>query len=254
MVLVNLNKDVSKSDILGVAKSTTGALKAYNSAKITSSYSTGDYTWAAKYFLGYVGTIGTTYEIYFDQYDNMIGQAIPSAAYVYGILDSSIAVTAGWNPYVAAKLVNTAGEVNEITVAKYNGVNAFSNADMTSDRTVKYWHKLVSYSETANGYVLNDVNGIAADELKTTTPRIYKNGAVVAVADAETLYVVETAAPTPPTPVTLLSPTSRTLRSKSCSAPTAMLTSFTSTRSTLFTPTTPTSRSSALLPLISATA
>ena len=193
MVLVNLNKDVSKSDILGVAKSTTGALKAYNSAKITSSYSTGDYTWAAKYFLGYVGTIGTTYEIYFDQYDNMIGQAIPSAAYVYGILDSTIAVTAGWNPYVAGKLVNTAGEVNEITVAKYNGVPAFSYDNMTSDRTVKYWHKIVSYSETANGYVLNDVNGIAADELKTTTPRIYKNGAVVAVADAETLYVVETA-------------------------------------------------------------
>ena len=191
MVLVNLNKDLSKSDILGVAKSTTGALKAYNTAKAVSTYGDNTYTWAAKYFLGKVGSIGTTYEIYFDQYDNMIGQAVPTSAKVYGILDSVVAVTSGWDSYVAGRLVNAAGEVNEIVVAKYNGRDA--DEYNWSDRGVNYLHKLVAYSETDNGYVIVDASEVAATEVKNGNPRIYNGSAVYAVADAETVYVVETA-------------------------------------------------------------
>ena len=109
MVLVNVNnKDVTKSDILGVASTVTSAQVAYDALAETSKFADGTYNWACQYNLGKVGTNGITYVVYFDQYGNMIGQEIPATIYSYGVITEA-AWTNSYQPltpaYAAANLM-----------------------------------------------------------------------------------------------------------------------------------------------------
>ena len=109
MVLVNVNnKDVTKSDILGVASTVTSAQVAYDNLAETTKFADGTYNWACKYTLGKVGTNGITYVVYFDQYGNMIGQEVPATIYSYGVITEA-AWTNSYQPltpaYAAANLM-----------------------------------------------------------------------------------------------------------------------------------------------------
>lgn len=109
MVLVNVNsKDLTKSDILGVASTVTSAQVAYDNMAKTTKFADGTYNWACQYNLGKVGTNGITYVVYFDQYDNMIGQEVPATIYSYGVITEA-AWTNSYQPltpaYAAANLM-----------------------------------------------------------------------------------------------------------------------------------------------------
>lgn len=109
MVLVNVNsKDLTKSDILGVASTVTSAQVAYDNMAKTTKFADGTYNWACQYNLGKVGTNGITYVVYFDQYGNMIGQEVPATIYSYGVITEA-AWTNSYQPltpaYAAANLM-----------------------------------------------------------------------------------------------------------------------------------------------------
>lgn len=186
-------------DVLNITPTSpvaTAKLTDFNTATAQSVIGDKTYDWALKYGLGYTGVgdrdkIGTTYNVYVDQYGNLIGLVEPAAADpVYTILDCGIKVTNGFDPYYTAKILDLAsGKLNEVTVAKYGEA-----APTWRDYAVTYEHHIVSYVETEDGYELAnaaDVTGSTYSIVKGT-PRIVVDGAVI-VSDANTVYAIETA-------------------------------------------------------------
>ena len=173
----------------------TAKLADFNKSTAQSVIGGKTYDWAAKYGLNNTGTVGTTYNVYVDQYGNLIGLVVPEDVINYTILDSGIKVTNGFNPYYTAKMLNlSTSKLDEVTVATYTRQDGTSLLDW-KDYSVKALNCIVSYEETEDGYALvnaADVWGTNGKVVKGT-PRVYINDAVKAVTDAETVYAVETA-------------------------------------------------------------
>ena len=64
----------------------TAELKSYNSTTEQSVLGTTTYDWAAKYALNNPGTTKNTYNVFVDQYGNLIGLVTPDTIYSYGII------------------------------------------------------------------------------------------------------------------------------------------------------------------------
>ena len=150
-----------------------------------------------KFFYGKEPTVGTNYAVYTDNYGNVLALAVPSGLTSYAILDSGVEVTSGFNPHYLGRLVtvsNGTATLSEQRIASYtNGANANLLANWSDDKVTPE-NNIVSYVETANGYALKDAANAWGDNGTVTqgVPRIYDDTNVVAVTDAETVYVVET--------------------------------------------------------------
>ena len=156
------------------------------------------YTGNVKFCLNNVPTVGQTYNVYTDEYGNVLALVVPTSLTSYAILDSGVEVTSGFNPHYLGKLVtvaNGAATLSEQRIASYtNGANADLLA-IWSDDKVTPENNIVSYVVTANGYALKDAADTWGDNGTVTQgePRIYDDSTVVAATDAGTVYVVETA-------------------------------------------------------------
>lgn len=186
-----VNEKYEIEEIIPTSPVATAELTDYNTAKEQSVIGGKTYDWAAKYFEGNTGSVKTTYNVFVDEYGNLIGLVKPAEADpVYTILDCGIQATPGFNPSYAAKLLNlSTGELEEVTVAKYGEA-----APTWVDSAITYEHHIVSYVETEDGYELAnaaDVTGSSYSIVKGT-PRIVVDSAVV-VSDANTVYAIETA-------------------------------------------------------------
>ena len=187
--LVTMAKGVIQS-VEEVEPVDTAKLKAYNTKKATTTVGDTTYDQAAKYFCGKQGTIGTKYCVFVDNYGNIIGLVLPAEADAqYTFLYQGIAVTGGWDARYEAKIVDTDANIETVVVDKYN-----ANEPSWTDNKPVDVRKIVSYTLNSDDeYDLEDAEVIKASSVENGSTRIRdKEGAIVAVADAETAYLVET--------------------------------------------------------------
>ena len=178
---------------------TTAELKSFNKTAEISVVGGTTYDWAAKYFLGNTGSVGIEYNVFVDEYNNLIGLVKPADADpVYTILESGVKVTTGYDSHYEAEIVDLSdGTLDRITVDSYvnqNGDNQITNWKTDTDMTPYYEHNIVSYVEGDDGYELKDAADVWGNggKLVNGEARIYIGGDVKAVADSETVYAVET--------------------------------------------------------------
>ena len=219
LVNVNSNTDSIKGcpvdptyivEIVGKADSITSAQKGYNLIDETSTYADGTYNWAVKYFLGKVGTNGKTYNLYFDQFGNLIGQEEPTAKYSYGLITAAAWVDSGVPlapAYAGANLVMLDGsEITGAVLGKFEGKEFAATAynttpgDPTADparlnetvaKNIAYYDHLYQFSVGANGaYSVEDegtdVTGTV--NIKQAVTQLFDTYAT----NDDTIYLVKT--------------------------------------------------------------
>ena len=205
MVLVNVNnKDVTKSDILGIASTVTSAQVAYDNLAETSKFADGTYNWACKYTLGKGSPNGKIYVVYFDQYGNMIGQEEPATIYSYGVITEA-AWTNSYQPltpaYAAANLMmmDATAQTGKV-LSKYLGT-PFSlstadpavlggglNVDVT--KNTAYYANLYKFTTAADGsYSVAEVGTLATNVNISAT---YPNAFGTCSTNDYTVYLVKT--------------------------------------------------------------
>lgn len=193
-----VNEKYEIEEIIPTSPVATAALTDYNNALEQSVIGGKTYDWAAKYFEGNTGTVKTTYNVFVDEYGNLIGLVEPEVETVYTILDSGVKVTNGFTPYYAGLILDLSNAtLDEVTVSKFEnrGVNALTwRDDIVTDLSC-----IVSYSVTEDGYELETAATFwsMGGSVETGTPRVILDnpnaaGAKV-VTDAETVYAVENA-------------------------------------------------------------
>ena len=205
MVLVNVNaKDVTKSDIIGVASTVTSAQVAYDALAETSKFADGTYNWACQYNLGKVGTNGITYVVYFDQYGNMIGQEVPATIYSYGVITEA-AWTNSYQPltpaYAAANLMmmdataQTGKVLSKIgtqdfrrTLAAPTAVNGELNDDILQNGV--YYTNLYQFTTAADGSY--SISAVGTYVEKANISANYPNMFGTASTNDYTVYLVKT--------------------------------------------------------------
>lgn len=206
MVLVNVNnKDVTKSDILGIASTVTSAQIAYDNLAETSKFADGTYNWACKYTLGKdKKTNGLTYVVYFDQYGNMIGQEEPATIYSYGVITEA-AWTNSYQPltpaYAAANLMmmDATAQTGKV-LSKYLG-QAFQlstvdpavlggglNVDVT--KNTAYYKNLYKFTTAADGsYSVAEVGTfVESANISANYPNVFGTAST----NDYTVYLVKT--------------------------------------------------------------
>ena len=173
--------------------------RAHNYTGNTVTVGNTPYTGNVKFYLNNVPAIGTTtYNVYTDDYGNVLALTVPTNLTSYAILDSGIKVTSGFNPHYLGKLVTVANgtaALSEQVVYSYSSKAGGDQLTNWDDEHVQAENNIVSYTVTPNGYALKDAANAWGDNGTVTqgVPRIYDDTNVVAVTDAETVYVVETA-------------------------------------------------------------
>ena len=187
--LVTMAKGVIQS-VEEVEPVDTAKLKAYNTKKATTTVGDTTYDQAAKYFCGKQGMIGTKYCVFVDNYGNIIGLVLPAEADAqYTFLYQGIAVTGGWDARYEAKIVDTDANIETVVVDEYN-----NNEPGWNDNKAVTIRKIVSYTLNSDDeYDLEDADVTEASSVENGSTRIRNaNNGIVAVADAETAYLVET--------------------------------------------------------------
>ena len=187
--LVTMAKGVIQS-VEEVEPVDTAKLKAYNTKKATTTVGDTTYDQAAKYFCGKQGMIGTKYCVFVDNYGNIIGLVLPAEADAqYTFLYQGIAVTGGWDARYEAKIVDTDANIETVVVDEYN-----NNEPGWNDKKAVTIRKIVSYTLNSDDeYDLEDADVTEASSVENGSTRIRNaNNGIVAVADAETAYLVET--------------------------------------------------------------
>lgn len=112
------------------------------------------YDYAAHYHLNNPGALDQKYDVFVDFYGNLIGLVPfvePAPETFITIWESAIAVTNGYNPYIAGKEVDlTSGELKDIKVC--DDINKYS------DRNIAYFHDIVEYTVCEDGeYAMEQV-------------------------------------------------------------------------------------------------
>ena len=192
---ITYNPDLEEGIDYGVLNITTatpvatGEMTSYNNNAEVSTVAGNTYDWAAKYALTRPGTKDIDYDVYVDQYGNLIGLVEHDYEDNYTILDSGMNVTTGYSSYYAAEILDMAsGELKEVTVDSYN-TNAHNS--WATQKPATPIHKIVTYTESEDGYEMTDATVVDGNKVIKGEPRVYNNTAVVAVANASTVYAVE---------------------------------------------------------------
>ena len=190
-------------DILGKAPVSSGTLDSY----LNGSYSVisgTKYSQAEEYALGNPGTTKTNYNVYSDQYGNVIGLAVPSTVYSYGTIARIAWIHNGLaTPYAQANLVFMDGTTAAgVTMYKDLGVVFYNSEENTTtqmdgevssnypDNEESYQHWAIRFENTASGYVIAAYGDEAdAKAIKNSQPTVVADG--ISTND-NTVYLVET--------------------------------------------------------------
>ena len=201
------NGTAQQVEILGEADAVIATQTAYRNGEY-SKFGDDTYYWAAQYHLGNRGNNNTNYVVYTDTYGNLIGLAVPTATYGYGVI-TAIA----WqdsdhleDEYIEANIMGVDGTpLNNVTITNNwtnngNGNGDFSsvtNAKVSEDKNKNgaFYNHLVKYSVDANGGYEIEAMGPYHNAAATLNPNVsyvaQSNNLKPAVND-NTVYLVKT--------------------------------------------------------------